>query len=128
MRGELSIKSILKKYPQSQFAITSPSIFELYNGVYKLKYTKKTFSKQKLNAMLIGIEELIKNLNTFDLTPQSAEKASILFNQLIGKGEEINPFDCLIGAIILDNNYNKIFTLNLKHFRKIPGLELIETK
>ena len=119
------IKVLCENFPLS---ITTPTIFELYNGVHFHQYSKNKRKKEYITKALNGITQLLKNLDSYDLTPTATEKSSIIYNQLIGQGKEIEVFDCLIAGIILDNGYDKILTTNQDHFERIQDLEVISLK
>ncbi len=105
-----------------RFAITSLTVFELYMGYYKLK-----FRKNKLNAINLAkerknIQQLIQGLYIFPLNDKAAQKAAKLFRKLEASGKELDPFDCLIAAVILSNGYSKILTRKIHHFKRIDGI------
>ena len=70
-------------------------------------------------------ETLFDNFIIFSLTKESSKKASEIFWNLVHKGENIGKFDSMIAGIFLINGVNKIITKNIKHFEKIPGIEVI---
>lgn len=41
LNGNHSLEILIKKFDVESFAIYTPSIFELYHGIYKLKLLKK---------------------------------------------------------------------------------------
>ena len=61
----------------------------------------------------------------FSLDKNSAKKASEIFFDLQKKGENIEKLDSMTAGIFLINGVNKIITKNIKHFEKIPGIEVI---
>jgi len=66
------------------------------------------------------IEEIVK-FHMFDAlstTPGSALKASKIRNN-----NQISFWDCLIAAVMLENNVSKIYTENTEDFRPIEGIE-----
>ena len=68
---------------------------------------------------------MIKELNCFSLDLKSAILGAKLYMKLRGKGQETDIFDCLIAAIIISNDYQKLVTNNQKHFKRFEELELI---
>ncbi len=44
LNGNHSLKDLIDKFKVESFGITTPSIFELYHGIYKLKLLKKKIS------------------------------------------------------------------------------------
>jgi predicted nucleic acid-binding protein len=67
---------------------------------------------------------------TRDLTAAAADRAAALFRLFEGergKGPSIGKIgdrDTLIAAIALEHG-DKVLTDNVKHFRRVPGLELV---
>ena len=125
LNGNNTLDDLITKLSPDKIGITSPSIVELYYGLYKLKYLKKELSKSKFNELSFDLEQLIKELNYFSLDLKSAILGAKLYMKLRGKGQEIDIFDCLIAAIIISNNYKKLVTNNQKHFKRFEELELI---
>lgn len=124
LNGNQSLENLIKQFDNELFAITTPSIFELYHGIYKLKYLKQKISKQKYVELCNDLEGFINQLRVFSLNEIPANFAAKLHLQLKAKGQEIDVFDCLIAAIIITNNYKIIFTDNKKHFERIKQLEV----
>ncbi len=125
LNGNNTLDDLITKLSSDKIGITSPSIVELYYGLYKLKYIKKELSKSKFNELSFDLEQLIKELNCFSLDLKSAILGAKLYMKLRGKGQEIDIFDCLIAAIIISNDYKKLVTNNQKHFKRFEELELI---
>ncbi len=124
LNGAVLLDNVLIKFKTDKFGITSPSIFELYLGIYKLKYLKKKISKQEYRKLYEDLEKFINRLNIFSLDENSANLGAKIHMQLKGKGQEIGIFDCLIASIIITNEFKEIITNNQKHFEKIEGLIL----
>ena len=122
LNGNPSIEEFYEKFDTSQFGITAPSIFKLYNGLYKLKYLKKKISKQQYKKINKDLEILVNQLTIYSLDKKAADIGAKIHMQLKGKGEEIDIFDYLIVAIIITNGFKEIITLNRTHFEKIIGL------
>lgn len=124
LNGNQSLQHLIKQFDNELFAITTPSIFELYHGIYKLNYLKKKISKQKYNELRNDLEGFINQLRIFSLNEIAANFAAKLHLQLKEVGQEIDVFDCLIAAIIISHDYKKIITGNKKHFERIKQLEV----
>ena len=124
LKGNHSLENHIEKFNSKSFAITSPSIFELYHGIYKLYFLKQKISKQKYNELLNDLEGLINQLRVLSLDEKAANFAAKLHLQLKARGQEIDVFDCLIAAIIVTNEYKKIISKNTKHFKRIEKLEV----
>lgn len=125
LNGQNTLDDLINQLSSDKIGITTPSVVELYYGLYKLKYIKKELSKRRFLKLSTDLEELIKELNCFNLDLGSAVLGAKYFMKLRGKGEEVGIFDCLIAAIIISNDYLKLVTNNQKHFKKFNRLELI---
>ena len=128
MRGNIVESDLSRVLDDTQYAVTTPTLFELYEGYYLFKYTKKAKTHTFLKEMKKGIEDLIRKTTCFDLDVKAAEIASRINNSLIGKGKSIEVFDCLIAGVVLSHGYSKIFTNNLSHFENIEGLKPYEIR
>ena len=110
LNGNYSLENLITNFDGESFAITTPSIFELYHGIYKLKFLKQKITQQKYDKLCKELEDFITQLNVLSLDEQAANFAAKLHIQLKAKGQEIDVFDCLIAAIIITNDDNKIIT------------------
>lgn len=127
LHEKYSLSSFIETFSsQEKFAITSLSIFELYMGYYKLLFGKTKLKDSYLVKERKNIEHLIQKLYIFPLTENAAQRAAEIFRQLEASGKVLDPFDCLIGSIILSSNYSKLLTRNVSHFKRIEGITVIE--
>ncbi len=124
LNGNRSLESLIDKLNIDQFGITTPSIFELYHGIYKLKFLKKKISNIKYKELSGDLKNFINQLNIYSLNADAANIGAKIHMQLKGVGQEIDIFDCLIAAIIITNGFKEIITSNQKHFQRIEGLVL----
>ncbi len=99
----------------SSASITIISLFELYFGAYKSGRIEN----------LSAVKSLEEHLKILPLTPDIARIAGEVLAMLQQKGEQMEFRDLLIGIIVRENNC-VLKTNNLKHFRKVPGLRLVE--
>ena len=56
LNGNNTLDDLITKLSSDKIGITSPSIVELYYGLYKLKYLKKELSKTKFNELSFDLE------------------------------------------------------------------------
>ena len=97
------------------FATTTINAFELFYGAYKTKKMENIES----------VKKLLERLVVFEFDTEASEIAGKILAKLADEGKMIDFRDTLIGAIVLVNDY-VILTRNVKHFKKIPGLRIIE--
>lgn len=127
LHEKYSLSSFIETFSsQEKFAITSLSVFELYMGYYKLKFGKAKLKDSHLTTERKNIEQLIQKLYIFPLTENAAQRAAKILRQLEASGKELDPFDCLIGSIILTSDHSKLLTRNISHFAMIEGITVIK--
>ncbi|MGQ4875526.1 MAG: type II toxin-antitoxin system VapC family toxin [Promethearchaeia archaeon] len=124
LRGEKLFDEVIEAFDTRNFGITAPSIFELYHGIYKLRFLKKKISKSVYEKLKEDLRNFIDQLNIFPLDGKAANFGAKIYIELKNKGQEINAFDCLIAAIIIINGFKEIITGNKKHFERIEGLKI----
>lgn len=90
-----------------------------------LNYIKKDISKKKFNKLSLDLDDFIKELTVFSLDMDSSILGADLFMKLRGQGQEVEIFDCLIAAIIISNDSDKIVTNNQRHFERFESLQVI---
>jgi tRNA(fMet)-specific endonuclease VapC len=100
-------------------AITSVGLTELIHGVYHAQSSEVRLRRQSF------IDELIRDLAVYPYTKETA----ILAGKIDGEQQTLGvtvPFgDLLIGATALSLGFS-VLTVNLRHFRLIPGLNVIQ--
>lgn len=99
----------------SKITVTPISASELFFGACK---SKRAGALETAKGFLSTLELL-----DFDLS--AAAKAGEILAQLEKKGQKIGEKDSLIAAIALRHK-QPLVTRNVKHFSKIPGLEIEE--
>lgn len=119
-----TLEVLEKEFSRNQFAIATPSVFELYHGVYKLKYLKKDLSPKKYRKIKDGLENLLNELHIYELNLESSKLGAKLYVKLKSRGEEIDTFDCLIAAVMIVNGYNELITNNIDHFKRFNRFKL----
>ena len=115
IKGRLDAVSKLKEIENSfiQYAITSPTVFELWSGLISLEKSEK--EKQKIISLVN--EQII-----YFLDDKSAEEAGKIDGTLVKKGLEIDAEDCMIAGIAIKNNQKLVTRDN--HFSRIEGLKI----
>lgn len=99
---ELELKEIIKT--------TSINVFEIYRSLNK---------KDKLDE----IEKIFESIIVLNLDKKSAKLAGEISQELAKSGMEIDPEDCMIGAITILAN-ETLVTRNIKHFSRIKKINL----
>jgi predicted nucleic acid-binding protein len=102
--------SVIKKFPRQKMALSPISIQELYEG-----QSTQNPDKEKKLLVTIGLMSIIPYTN------QVAKLAGVIARDL---KEPIELADAAIAATAINHHY-PLFTLNTKHFHKIPKLTLL---
>jgi predicted nucleic acid-binding protein len=108
-----------------RIAIAAPTVFELYFGLYEMEVRKtRKVSQAKIQEERQGIEKICRALVHVPFDHLAAEKSASIFHELVAKGLEIDPFDCMIAAVVLCQGNASLLTHNTDHFNRIAGLNL----
>ncbi|MEQ9715939.1 MAG: type II toxin-antitoxin system VapC family toxin [Candidatus Asgardarchaeia archaeon] len=111
LRGDLATKDIL-------FSINEPLATTVINA-YELMRGAITIKKQKT------IKEFIETINLLPLDKKATFIATDIYLHLRKSGTIINELDILIAAITVAND-GTLFTYNIRHFERIPQLNLLK--
>lgn len=115
LKGDEEAERIMQRIEfEGTVYITSISVFEILYVTKNLKRSRQ-----------VATEKLIRSLEVLPFDYKSAVKAGDIGAKLAKKGEMIGVKDLFIGAIALTNGC-KLVTKNVKHFKKIDGVEIIE--
>lgn len=96
-------------FQNNELYITTITIFELYQRTSNLDV----------------IEEMISHLKVLDFDTSSAILASTILKNLKKGGTTIPVRDLFIGSIAITNNC-ELLTNNIKDFKNIPNLKLVQ--
>ncbi len=127
LHKKISIENLISLIKENEIlSISSPSVYELYFGLYKLKRTKGvSLNLLKWQQELDGIERLIKILPVLDFNYLSAKLSADIYTDLVSQGKTIGLFDCMVASVVISHNGRGIITGNRKHFERIENLEII---
>jgi len=114
-KGEKRIVDKLRKLEaEEELATTIVTCEEFLFGLYLLG------NKEKLTEG----KRLISNLKIYDYTLKELKSVIELRLAPRKEGKPIGVRDMIIAGICIANN-EKLFTLNRKHFRRVPKLKLV---
>ena len=113
------LKQIIQKTGETEAALCVITVAELAHGVYRADTAEH---RERRRAFL---DELKASLPICPITDSTAELVGKLGAESSATGASIPFDDLLIGACALERGYG-VATRNLRHFQKIPGLNLIE--
>jgi predicted nucleic acid-binding protein len=101
--------------PMAISAITSA---EVLAGAAILRATPKS------RQIAVSVEAILQHFEILPFDTQSAQVYADLFVHLRSTGLAVGSFDLLIAATAIANE-RSVVTLNLREFRRIPGLTVI---
>lgn len=116
---EQLIEQIIKATGDQETALSAISLTELIHGVYRAQTPE---IRQRREAF---ISELLADLTVYPYTRETALLAGKLDGEQQSRGVVIPFGDLLIGATALSLGF-KVLTGNLRDFRRIPGLSVVE--
>jgi predicted nucleic acid-binding protein len=113
------IELVISATGDQDAALSSVGLTELTHGIYRAQSAATRLRRQTF------IDELLRTLSVYPYT----RAAALLAARIDGEqqsGGVTGPFgDLLVGATALELGY-AVATINLRHFRLIPGLEIIQ--
>ena len=95
---------------ESRTALSTITVFELFNGVTNVKHIEQR-------------EQFVTLCSLIDFTDSIARKASEIYTKLKLSGDLIDTVDIIIAASAMQRKF-PLFTTNKKHFARISGLIL----
>ena len=99
-------------------ALSSVGLTELIHGIYRAQTPERRLRRQSF------IEELLRDLTVYPYTKETAILAGKIDGEQQTRGATIPFADLLIGATALSLGFS-VLTVNLRHFRLIPGLAIV---
>jgi len=96
-------------------ALSAISVVELAHGIYRAKSDAERVRRR------VFADGLFNGMKVHPVSLEVAELAGRIEGELAEKGISIAMEDLLIGATALSVGFG-VATLNLRHFRLIPGL------
>ena len=102
--------------------VTAITIYEINIG---LERTKRKISKKRYKELNKIWLDFISGMEIFSLGFKEAKKSAEIYDKLESKGQLIDDNDILIIGIMLSNGIKKLITKNVRHFKLIEEIELI---
>jgi predicted nucleic acid-binding protein len=99
-------------------ALSAATAVELTHGIYRARADSDRLRRQNF------VEELYQAVPVYPLTLEVARLAGRIHGEQMGLGVSIDFPDLIIGATALHLGFD-VVTLNVKHFRLIPGLKTV---
>jgi len=116
---EQLIQEIVRVAGDQEAALSAIGLTELIHGIYRARTPEIRSRRESF------LNELIADVTVYPYTKETALLAGRLDGEQQGRGVVIPFGDLLIGATALSLGY-KVLTGNLRDFRRIPGLQVIQ--
>ena len=113
------LTGIQQRFGEIDISMSAVTVAELVHGIAR---ANKIDVRQRRRAF---IDELKKHVPVHPVTDETGEIAGTLSGEQALEGITLPIDDLLIGASALEQGY-AIATRNERHFRKIPGLQLVQ--
>jgi predicted nucleic acid-binding protein len=113
------LKGIVAATGDQRTVLSSIGLTELVHGIYRAQ------TMQARNRRDSFIRELLNDVDVYPYTKDTALLAGKIDGEQQSHGIIIPFGDLLIGATALEVGYS-LLTVNMRHFRLIPGLTLVQ--
>ena len=113
------LEVVSAKAGDTEIAISVVTLIELAHGAARADTPRRRVTREQF------IQELLIALPVRPITAALALKAGQLDGEKHAQGAKIPLSDLLIGVTALDLDYS-VATGNLRHFRMIPGLTVLQ--
>jgi predicted nucleic acid-binding protein len=110
---------IRQTFGEVEIAISAVTLAELVHGVARANTREIRIGRRAF------IDELKKHVPVHPVTDSTAEIAGQISGEQAGRGIKLPLDDLLIGVSALEQSYG-VATVNVRHFEKIPGLQVIQ--
>jgi tRNA(fMet)-specific endonuclease VapC len=116
---EQFIEGVVNATGDQDAALSAIGLTELIHGLYRAKTPAMRLRRESF------LTELLADLTVYPYTKETAMLAGKLDGEQQSKGVVIPFGDLLIGATALSLGYS-VLTVNLRDFRRIPGLSVVQ--
>jgi tRNA(fMet)-specific endonuclease VapC len=100
-------------------ALSSVGLTELVHGIYRAQTPEMRLRRESF------IEEMLRDVTVYPYTKETAMLAGRIDGEQQAKGVTVPFGDLLIGATALSLGFS-VLTVNLRHFRLIPDLQILQ--
>jgi predicted nucleic acid-binding protein len=122
-RGGEGVRQILNRvraaHGETEAGLSAVTVVELTHGIYRAKNDADRERRRSFT------DELCRDVVVHPVTLEVAQLAGKIEGEQASHGVSIAFEDLLIGATALHLGY-AVATLNVRHFRLIPGLSVIQ--
>ncbi len=115
---EQLLTSVGQAFGEIEIAISAVTLAELVHGVARANTPEVRIARRAF------IDELKRHVPVHPVTDSTAEIAGQISGEQAARGITLPADDLLIGASAIEQGY-AVATLNIRHFEKIPGLQVL---
>ena len=116
---EKMIAQLVSAAGDQDAALSSVGLTELVHGIYRAQTPAMRLRRRSF------IDELLRDLTVYPYTRATALLAGKIDGEQQAQGVTIPFGDLLVGATALELGF-PVLTANLRHFRLIPGLKIVQ--
>jgi predicted nucleic acid-binding protein len=116
---EKLIEHVVSAAGDQDAALSSVGLTELAHGIYRAQTQEMRLRRQSF------IDELLRDLAVYPYTKTTALLAGKIDGEQQARGVTIPFGDLLVGITALELGF-PVLTVNLRHFRLIPGLKIVQ--
>ncbi len=116
---EKMIEQVVSAAGDQEAALSSVGLTELVHGIYRAQTPAMRLRRRSF------MDELLRDLTVYPYTKATALLAGKIDGEQQAQGVTIPFDDLLVGATALELGF-PVLTANLRHFRLIPGLKIIQ--
>jgi predicted nucleic acid-binding protein len=116
---EKMIAQVVSAAGDQDAALSSVGLTELVHGIYRAQTPAMRLRRRSF------IDGLLRDLTVYPYTKATALLAGKIDGEQQAQGVTIPFGDLLVGATALELGF-PVLTANLRHFRLIPGLKIIQ--
>ncbi|MHB8501744.1 MAG: PIN domain-containing protein [Candidatus Acidiferrales bacterium] len=113
------LKQIVATTGDQRAVLSSVGLTELVHGIYRAQ------TESARNRRDSFIRELLNDVEVYPYTKETAQLAGKIDGEQQSRGITIPFGDLLIGATALEVGYSML-TVNVRHFRLIPSLTVVQ--
>lgn len=114
-----NLKRVRAAHGETEAGLSAVTIVELTHGIYRAKNDADRERRR------LFTEELCRDVMVYPVTLEVAQLAGKIGGEQPSHGVSIAFEDLLIGTTALHLGY-AVVTLNVRHFRLIPGLSVLQ--
>ena len=116
---EKLIEQVISVTGDQDAALSSVGLTELAHGIYRAQTPEVRLRRQSF------IDELLRDLAVYPYTKATAMLAGKIDGEQQTQGITIPFGDLLVGVTALELGF-PVLTVNFRHFRLIPGLQIVQ--